>query len=119
VSAVDLCAFDELTEGRVHDVAVDRLRLGALRVGEDVYVFPGVCPHRAGPLDHGKLEYPVVAEQPGAIEVAHDVPAVTCPWHGWQFRLDNGCAIGAEDTRINLLDARVVDGRVVVDLPGH
>jgi len=116
VTRVDLCALADLPQGRVRDLTHERLRLGALRVGDHVYVFPGVCPHRAGPLDRGKLEFPVVADEPGSIEVAHDLPAVTCPWHGWQFRLDNGCAIGAEDTRIKLLETQVVDGRVLVEL---
>ena len=38
------------------------------------FALDGVCPHQGGPLGQGELC--------GSI--------VTCPWHGWQFDVEDG-----------------------------
>ncbi|HVM66486.1 MAG TPA: Rieske 2Fe-2S domain-containing protein [Acidimicrobiales bacterium] len=46
---------------------------------------------------------------------------VVCPWHGWRFLLDTGqqrTAFG-DFPGIGSYPARVVDGNVVIDLPGE
>lgn len=57
------------------------------------------CPHEGYPLATGRLE----GDQ------------VTCEWHNWKFRLDNGaCVLGGEDVRS--YPARVTGGEVWIDL---
>lgn len=39
------------------------------------YALEGTCPHQGGPLGEGYLD---------------EEGVVTCPWHGWQFRVTDG-----------------------------
>lgn len=55
-------------------VAGDRL-LALFHVDGKWYALDGVCPHQGGPLGKGALEGTVVS----------------CPWHGWQFDVTDGC----------------------------
>jgi nitrite reductase/ring-hydroxylating ferredoxin subunit len=118
--AHDVCAYDELAQGVVHEV---RIRAGrsaaAVRYGDGgVRVFAAVCPHRGGPLSKGRVRQAVTA--PAACPVDRIVDpermVLTCPWHNWEFDLADGRAL-YDDRGIRLYDSAVVEGRVVVYLP--
>jgi nitrite reductase/ring-hydroxylating ferredoxin subunit len=114
---VDVCALEDLGEEVVTEVAVGRRRVGAVRVGERVFFFGERCPHQGGPLSRGQLTYPTYAAVPGDMAVDRGRPAVSCPWHGWEFDLDTGRALVDPRVRVKLFDSTVVDGRVCVYLP--
>lgn len=68
------CKADEVSEGRMKEVAVqDRVVLIA-NVGGKYYAVAGKCPHLGGRLAQGKLEGSVV----------------TCPKHGSRFDVTDG-----------------------------
>jgi nitrite reductase/ring-hydroxylating ferredoxin subunit len=115
---VDACAVAELEDGAVTPIRVRGRDLGAARIGERVYVFAARCPHHGGPLAHGRLTYPLASTCPGELSVERDAPAVSCPWHGWEFRLETGRAVADESVRVKVFTASVHDGRVLVALEG-
>jgi nitrite reductase/ring-hydroxylating ferredoxin subunit/DMSO/TMAO reductase YedYZ heme-binding membrane subunit len=59
----------------------------------------GVCAHQNGPLAEGR----VVAG------------CITCPWHGYQYRLEDGCAPPPYTEKLSTFRLKIVDGRVWVD----
>ena len=71
--------------GRLSDTLEGRAIVVTLQEGERVAVFrhkgklsaiSNVCAHQNGPLGEGRVVY----------------GCVTCPWHGYQYRLEDGCA---------------------------
>jgi nitrite reductase/ring-hydroxylating ferredoxin subunit len=60
-----------------------------------------LCAHQNGPLGEGRV-----------ID-----GCVTCPWHGYQYRLEDGCAPPPFTEKLATFRLRIVDGRVWVD-PG-
>jgi ferredoxin-nitrite reductase len=68
--------------------------------GEQIYCLDGICPHEGGPMAQGELS--------GGI--------VTCPWHGWAFRADNGQAADGNGCALGTYPVKVEDGRVLVAL---
>ena len=66
--------LSELPEGKGHAADADGVPVLLVRDGANVLALADVCTHAGGPLHEG--------------EVADG--CVTCPWHGSQFRLDNG-----------------------------
>ncbi len=71
------------------------------RTAEDeVFALNNACPHKAGPLAEG---------------IVHG-KAVTCPLHNWVISLETGEAQGADQGRVSTYPARVVDGRILLDL---
>jgi nitrite reductase/ring-hydroxylating ferredoxin subunit len=64
--------FIELNEN-VNALRVDDKRYLVFRIGTAApFLINAICPHRGGPLDHGKYD--------------PQSEAITCPWHGSAFR---------------------------------
>jgi nitrite reductase/ring-hydroxylating ferredoxin subunit len=74
-------------------------QLALFRVGERVFAVDNRCPHEGYPLAEGKVD---------------DACVLTCNWHNWKFRLDDGtCVLGGDHVRA--YPAKVMDGHVWVD----
>ena len=58
-----------------------------------------LCAHQNGPLGEGRV-----------ID-----GCITCPWHGYQYRLEDGCAPPPFTEKLPTFRLRIVDGRVWVD----
>lgn len=93
--------------GPVDGIAMDRARVVCAAGGERIAVFrhkggisavTNVCAHQGGPLGEGKV-----------ID-----GCVTCPWHGWQYRPEDGCAPPPFVEKIRTYQVRVTAGRVEV-----
>jgi nitrite reductase/ring-hydroxylating ferredoxin subunit len=68
-------------------------------VGERVFAVDNRCPHEGYPLAEGKVDGACV---------------LTCNWHNWKFRLEDGeCVLGGDHVRAYA--AKVEDGHVWVD----
>ena len=115
---VDVCGVDELDEGAVTPIIVRGRQVGAVRLGDRVHAFAARCPHHGGPLAHGRLTYPLVSECPGELRIEREAPAVSCPWHGWEFRLETGRALADESVRVKVFTTSVLNGRVLVAFGG-
>ncbi|MDX6724352.1 MAG: hypothetical protein QOD44_3793 [Solirubrobacteraceae bacterium] len=111
---LEVCHVDALADGEVTPVAVGDRRAAAVRLGDRVYVFSALCPHRGGPLAAGKLTRHVEADCPGEIRVDHDRPTIACPWHGWEFGLTDGRAVADPKYGVRMYDVEVREQRVLV-----
>ena len=101
--AVDACA--------VLDIPLDRARifvLGGERVavfryrtdhGERIAAVSNACQHQNGPLGEGQVVD----------------GCITCPWHGYQYRPEDGCSPPPFTETIPTFHVRVENGRVLVD----
>jgi nitrite reductase/ring-hydroxylating ferredoxin subunit len=69
--------------------------------GNQFHATSPLCPHEDGPLAEGWLEG----------------DAVVCPWHGFDFGLQNGRCRVDEGLSIAVYPVRVVGEGVEVDLP--
>ena len=74
-------------------------RIAVFRDGEQVGALTNVCAHQLGPLGEGRI-----------ID-----GCVTCPWHGYQYRLSDGCAPAPFTERLVTYRVRLKDGAVEVD----
>ncbi|KAB1190431.1 Rieske 2Fe-2S domain-containing protein [Haloferax sp. MBLA0076] len=76
------------------------------------------CPHQDGPVGEG-LVSKSLRLCPGGTGVSDlgvdpDRPVVSCPWHGWQFFLEDGRHVSDPQYRIPTFDVVVRDGDVFV-----
>jgi len=74
-------------------------RIAVFRDGSRIGALTNLCAHQNGPLGEGRI-----------ID-----GCVTCPWHGYQYRLDDGCAPPPFTERLETYRVRVRDGIVEVD----
>jgi len=104
VTTVDLCALDDLEPGTARRFDVGALRVAIVRIDGDVYAIGDRCTHADVSLGEG--------------EVDSEARTVECWKHGSQFDLRTGAPLSLPATKPTpTYEAKVVDGRIVVELP--
>jgi nitrite reductase/ring-hydroxylating ferredoxin subunit/DMSO/TMAO reductase YedYZ heme-binding membrane subunit len=73
-------------------------RIAVFRDGERIGAVTNLCAHQNGPLGEGRI-----------ID-----GCITCPWHGYQYRLEDGCASAPFTERLATYRVRVKAGVVQV-----
>ena len=94
----DVGTAEALMEGRGQVAVVDGKRVALFLHGGRVFATSNVCRHQGGPLGEGRI-------LDGCI---------TCPWHGWNYRPEDGCSPPPFDEVVETYPTRIVDGRVWV-----
>jgi len=79
--------------------APDGERIAVFRDGTQIGAFSNLCAHQHGPIGEGRI-----------ID-----GCVTCPWHGYQYRLKDGCAPPPFTEKLVTYRVRVAHGVVEVD----
>lgn len=102
-SAVDVCAVSDIPLDRALIFVLSGERVAVFRYrasgGERIAAVSNVCQHQNGPLGEGRV-----------ID-----GCITCPWHGYQYRPEDGCSPPPFTETIPTFNVRVEDGRVLVD----
>lgn len=75
-------------------------RIAVFRDGRRFRAMTNLCAHQNGPLGEGRI-----------ID-----GCITCPWHGFQYRLEDGCSPPPFSERIATFPLRVRDGIIEVTL---
>ncbi len=81
----------EIPEGEGRPFEVDGRMIAVIHASGAYYAIEDQCPHQGAPLWDG-----VVADR-----------TIACAWHGWQFRLEDGCWLDSPRTRIATYPVRV------------
>jgi nitrite reductase/ring-hydroxylating ferredoxin subunit len=74
-------------------------RIAVFRDGGQIGALTNVCAHQNGPLGEGRIIN----------------GCVTCPWHGYEYRLEDGCAPPPFTEKLATYRVRLRDGIVEVD----
>jgi nitrite reductase/ring-hydroxylating ferredoxin subunit/DMSO/TMAO reductase YedYZ heme-binding membrane subunit len=97
---VEVAGADGLASGRAITVRfADGTAAAVFRDGERLAAVSNVCAHQNGPLGEGRILD----------------GCVTCPWHGFQYRLLDGRAPPPFAERIATYELRRDGGRVLID----
>ena len=92
--------LDDLDEGAMKMIKIDGHRVCLVRTSSGVHALDHACPHEGYGLTQGNL--------------ADDV--LTCAWHNWKFRVDDGsCVLGEESVRVHDVGV-AADGAISVRL---
>ncbi len=101
MSALDVCALDDLAPGTATKVEVAGFAVALVRIGDDVYGIGDICSHGQVSLSGG--------------EVSCEEREIECPKHGSLFSLTTGEALTLPATQpVPVFEVTVVDGRVHV-----
>ena len=90
--------MDELPAGEGFTVKVDGRLIALFGHAGEHYAIDDVCPHMGASLSGGCLENGIV----------------TCPWHGWRFRLADGAWADNPRMKTGCHHVRVKDGMIQV-----
>jgi len=87
------------TGGR--EFVVEGRIVALFQTGDGVQAMDGICPHAGGPLAEGELQDGIV----------------TCPWHGWQFRIATGQHCLSPQIHQQCFPVKIEGSDVYVELP--
>lgn len=96
---VDVCAVEDIPMDRAKIFTLGGERVAVFRYGQKISAISNVCQHQNGPLGEGKV-----------ID-----GCVTCPWHGYQYRPDDGCSPPPFAEKVPTFHVKVDAGRVFVN----
>jgi len=74
-------------------------RIAVFRDGDQIGALTNLCAHQNGPIGEGRI-----------ID-----GCVTCPWHGYQYRLEDGCAPPPFTEKLATYRVRIHAGEIQVD----
>lgn len=97
---IDVCAPDDIPDKRAVIAPLPKGdRVAVFRDGAKIHAVENACRHQNGPLGEGCIKDGVI----------------TCPWHGWQYRPQDGVSPPPYEERIATHDVRLSNlGRVFV-----
>lgn len=95
---VDACPVGAIPEKRARIVVIGGERVAVFRHDGKLSALSNVCRHQGGPLGEGRIVD----------------GCVTCPWHGYQYRPENGQSPPPFTDRVATYRVRIVAGRVQV-----
>ncbi len=96
---VEVGRVGEIAEKRAKIVALAGERVAIFRYDGKISALSNVCQHQNGPLGEGKIVD----------------GCITCPWHGYQYRPEDGASPAPFTERVPTFRVRVVDDRILVD----
>jgi nitrite reductase/ring-hydroxylating ferredoxin subunit/DMSO/TMAO reductase YedYZ heme-binding membrane subunit len=100
VAWTDVGCVDEIPNNRAKVVCLaGRERVAVFRHGGRISAVTNVCAHQRGPLGEGKV-----------ID-----GCITCPWHGWEYRPEDGCAPPPFTEKVASYRVRVENRRILLN----
>lgn len=96
-----VCPLDELPLGTCKTVDTGSKMIAVFHHADGVHAIDDFCPHMGAALSGGHVEN----------------GEVTCPWHAWRFRLDNGAWADNPKLKIASYPVHVDGGLVIVQNP--
>jgi methionine sulfoxide reductase heme-binding subunit len=96
---VDACALAEIPEKRARVVLVGGERVAIFRYDGKLSAVSNVCQHQNGPLGEGKIVD----------------GCITCPWHGFQYRPEDGASPPPFTEKVPTFKVRILGERVLVN----
>lgn len=117
---VAVAEAEELDHGERKVVSVQGQSIGIFNFEGDYYAASNTCQHEGGPACEGKFRSALVGEfeEPGkrVTEQFSDTPAISCPWHGWEYDLTTGEHLGDPEVVLPTYEVFVESGTVYLEL---
>jgi len=94
----EACPVDAVREGCGKTVVVAGQRVALFRHQGRLFATSNVCRHQGGPIGEGRIV----------------AGCITCPWHGWNYRPEDGCSPPPFKEVIATFDTRIIGDRIWV-----
>ena len=95
-----LALVSELKESTPHLVHLDSGEdIILIKCEGEIFALDSICPHMGGPLNEGTVEN----------------KCLTCPWHGWDFKVETGESVTSPGEDIKKYPLKIEEGRIYLD----
>ncbi|HMS42607.1 MAG TPA: ferric reductase-like transmembrane domain-containing protein [Pyrinomonadaceae bacterium] len=96
---VEACSVSEIPEKRACIRTISGERGAIFQYDGKISAVSNVCQHQNGPLGEGKIG---------------DDGCITCPWHGFQYKPENGASPPPFTEKVPTFNVKIADGKVFV-----
>jgi 3-phenylpropionate/trans-cinnamate dioxygenase ferredoxin subunit len=97
-------------------VTVNDHEIGIFNLDGSYYALLNYCPHRAGPLCHGRVRPLIQPGEVGEVSYVREGEILKCPWHQWEFDIRTGQALYDPRLRVRTYEVRQEGDDVVLYL---
>lgn len=101
MARMTVCKTTDLTDGASRVVTVAGKEVAVFHTGGQFFAIDDCCPHAGASLSGGRVENGIV----------------TCPWHYWRFRLNDGAWADNPRVKTGCYTVSVENGEVFVEVP--
>jgi 3-phenylpropionate/trans-cinnamate dioxygenase ferredoxin subunit len=84
----------DIPDDRFHVVRAGREEVGLIRTPNGVFALRNYCPHMGGRLCAGDVRGTMRATGPDELVYDEDHRIVRCPWHRWEWSVEDGTPVG-------------------------
>lgn len=116
---VEVGTFDGLEEAKPTVVDAGGRQLVLMRWQDDVYALRNICPHMSTTLSKGMVMAYRGGDVVGEILLDRENPVIACPWHQYEYTLEDGHCLTDAGLRIRSYPVTIENGTIFVDLDGH
>ena len=110
----DVCSRTELEQAGYAVARIGGREIGVVRADDGTpYAVRNRCPHHGAPMCRGTVRPRFESDSAGAYGDARGL-VIRCPWHGWEFRVEDGRCPDDPRMRVAIYEVEVADGRVRV-----
>ncbi len=96
---VHVCAWEDIEESRAKTILIGKENIAVFKHQGLLSAVSNLCRHQNGPLGEGKIVD----------------GCITCPWHGYQYRPEDGQAPPPFTEKLETYDVKVLGGEVYVN----
>jgi nitrite reductase/ring-hydroxylating ferredoxin subunit len=98
-SFMEVCSLDDIPEKRAKMVLIGAENIAIFRYDGKLSAVSNVCKHQNGPLGEGRIVD----------------SCIVCPWHGYEYRPEDGCSPPPFTERIATYELRLEGRKIWVD----
>lgn len=109
-----VCAVEDLPPGERRMLSLNGREVGLFNVAGSFYAVRNRCPHMAAPLCAGRAGGSMTASRPHEYNYDKDAPIIACPWHHWEYDLQDGTCVTDPRSIVKTYEVSVQDGNVTV-----
>jgi nitrite reductase (NADH) small subunit len=110
----------EFPSGSCRVIDVGGRAIAVRRVDDKFYAFRNSCPHHGAPLSYGVVAGTMLPSRPGELDYGMEDLVLRCPWHGYEFSLQDGAMLfGTGTRRIVMYSLTAEDGELYLNPKGR
>jgi nitrite reductase (NADH) small subunit len=111
-----VCAADELAPGEMVAATLGPLPLVVVRTSRgELHAFVDRCLHQGARLSAGRLLDATEGERVGEYRLVAGRDVLKCPWHGYEYDTETGCALFDRRRRLRRVRVHEEDGLIVAE----
>jgi nitrite reductase (NADH) small subunit len=112
-------AAAEFEQDRFRIFEISGRPIGVVRTARGFFAVRNRCPHQGAEICRGRVSGTMLASSPGEYSYSDEEAVLACPWHRWEFSLEDGSSVGSvTKKRLVVYEVEVEEGEVYVKLRG-